>query len=95
MDFNEYRTVVWQSLEGFSKEEGAFNGARCWFPNGWAKANEELLWDMRNNEHTVLATGTLSASEDPLPFGMHPDAAVEDVRNKGLSDCTLRLLNDK
>lgn len=92
--FSEYRTVVWQNLRGYGKKEGLFNGARCWFPNGWAEANEELLWDMRNNEHTVLATGTLSAPDDPLPFGMHPDAAVEDVRNKGLSNCTLKPLND-
>ena len=79
--FNASRTVIWGP---------SGNGIYCYFPEGWAGENVELLETMRDDEAQVVATGKVSdPEEDPPPLGW---SLLKWVRvDMGLRGCTLEL----
>ena len=84
-EFRHHRGLVWVSGDPVSV---GIAGVICHFYDGWAAANEDFLWDLRESETTVRATGRLI--EPTKKIGVQP---AEQARSTGLYDCTLDRIN--
>ena len=69
---------------GVIGEEVGITSVLCYFPDGWAAANEEFLWELQESDAEIRATGQLREPEHKV--GVMP---AELIRSGGLNNCTL------
>ena len=89
--FNEGRADLWLHEYGVTGNDDL--SVSCNFPDGWARANAEMLYAWRDQETPIIAMGKMAEWGEPR-LGKDRLNHMFDLRYDGFSGCTLAPAQD-